>query len=227
MTSFPFRLAVDHPSVATVAALWQPSDGERPAVLLAHGSGSALDSPFQTAIAEGLVARGFPVLRFQYPYRERALAEGRARFPDPAPVLEATHERALDALRERAPGRRVLLAGKSLGARIGTHLAAKNVPCAGLILFGYPLHPAKQPAKLRREHFPAIVQPALFLTGTRDALAELELLRSSLRTFGGKATLHVVDDADHSFHVRKSSGRDDAAVLVELLDAVDRWERVS
>lgn len=219
-----FRLPVEHPHVDTVAALWQPG-GERAAVLLAHGSGSHMEHPFAEAITGGLLERGFGVLRFQYPYRELALQVGRNRPPDRAPVLEAAHLVALEALRERAGDRRVVLAGKSLGGRISTHLAAKDARCDGLVLLGYPLHPAGKPEKLRREHFPAIAQPALFLQGTRDALCDLRLLDEALTTFGGRVTLEVVDDADHSFHVRRSSGRDDAAVVVELLDAIDRWER--
>lgn len=223
-----FRLPIAHPKVDSVTALWQPVDGgERPAFLLAHGSGSHLHSPFQDAIAAGLVARGFPVLRFQYPYRELARELGKQRPPDRAPLLEACHERALEALRERAGGRRLVLAGKSLGGRIASHLAAKDAHSHALVLFGYPLHPKGKPEKLRVEHFPAIVQPSLFLTGTRDALCELELLERELERFGGQATLRIIDDADHSFHVRKSSGRDDDAVIQELIDAVDDWPPIA
>ena len=226
MSSETLELSVDHPRIDSVQARFEaPATPPRAAVLLAHGSGLHMDSPFQEAIAAGLLAQGFSVLRFNYPYRELALREGKNRPPDRAPVLEAVHEQALLALRERSAGIRVVLAGKSLGGRISTHLAAKDESCSGLVLLGYPLHPAGKPEKLRHEHFPAIVQPALFLQGTRDALCDLALLRSALQRFGGRATLEVIEDADHSFHVRKSSGRDDAGVLKELLSAIDTWER--
>jgi hypothetical protein len=194
------------------------------AILLAHGAGFGLDSPWMEAVARGLAARGFLVMRFNYPYRERAARERRDLPPDRADVLEAAHAAALAALVERAGTRRVILAGKSMGGRISTHLAAKGEHCAGLVLFGYPLHPPKQPAKTRSEHFPAIAQPALFLQGTRDEFAELELLRTALARYGGRATLEVIEGADHGFHVPKKSGRTDDEVRELLLDRVARWE---
>jgi predicted alpha/beta-hydrolase family hydrolase len=198
---------------------------QRSAVLLANGAGFHMDAPWMTAVAHGLVERGFEVLRFNYLYRERALRSGHDKPPDRTPVLEEAHAAALAALLERTgAGRRVLLAGKSLGGRMSTHLAAKGETCAGLVLFGYPLHPPGQPAKLRSEHFPTIAQPALFLQGTRDEFADLELLRTALTRYGGRATLHVVEGADHGFHVLKKTGRTDDDVRTELLDRVARWE---
>lgn len=195
------------------------------AVLLAHGAGYHMESPWMTTVAAGLVARGFPVLRFNYPYRERAQREKHPVPPDRPAVLEDAHAAALAALATRAGGKRLILAGKSLGGRMATRIAAKGEHCAGLVLFGYPLHPPKQPAKTRSEHFPAIAQPALFLQGTRDDFADLGLLRTALARWGGRATLEVIEDADHGFHVRKSSGRTDEEVLESLLDRVERWER--
>jgi hypothetical protein len=179
------------------------------------------------AFAQGLAARGFPVMRFDYPYRERSRASGRAHPPDRQAVLEEAHALALAVLAEHAPGQRLLLAGKSLGGRISTYLAAKGERCAGLVLFGYPLHPPGQPAKTRSEHLPTIAQPALFLQGTRDEFADLTLLRSALARYGGRATLEVIEGADHGFHVSKSSGRTDDEVRELLLDRVARWERES
>src|SRR5262245_52223842 len=117
------------------------------AILLANGAGYHLDSPWMADVARGLVERGFPVLRFNYLYRERAQREGREKPPDRTAVLEDAHSAALGALQERARGGRILLAGKSLGGRMSTHLAAKGEPCAGLVLFGYPLHPPRQREK--------------------------------------------------------------------------------
>ena len=162
-------------------------------VLLANGAGFHMEAPWMERVAHGLVARGFAVLRFNYPYRERAVREGKNRPPDRREVLEAAHEAALASLGERAGSRRILLAGKSLGGRIATHLAAKDSPCAGLILFGYPLHPPGKPERLRNEHFAAMVQPALFLQGTRDALCDLDLLAESLLRYGGTATVEVIE----------------------------------
>ena len=138
---------------------------------------------------------------------------------------EEAHAAALAALAARAGGRRILLAGKSLGARMSTHLAAKGERCAGLVLFGYPLHPPGQREKLRSEHFAAIAQPALFLQGTRDDFAELELLRAALERYGGRATLEVIEGADHGFIVPKKSGRSADDVRAFLLERVSRWEQ--
>ncbi|MSR60829.1 MAG: hypothetical protein EXS08_00085 [Planctomycetes bacterium] len=199
-------------------------DTRASALLLAHGAGYHLDSPWMVALGAGLAARGFAVMRFNYPYRERALREGKGGAPDRTPVLEQAHCAARAALAERVGAQRILLAGKSLGARVSTLVAAKGEPCAGLVLFGYPLHPPREPAKLRSEHFPALAQPALFLQGTRDEFAELELLRAALARYGGRATLEVIEGADHGFALLKRSGRTDEQVFEGLLDRVARWE---
>ncbi|MEQ1893241.1 MAG: alpha/beta fold hydrolase [Planctomycetota bacterium] len=204
---------------------WPAGPARASAILLAHGMGYHLDSPWMAECARGLVAHGFPVLRFNYPYRQRSMREQRELPPDRAPVLEEAHALALGALAQRAGGRRLLLAGKSLGGRIATHLAAKGELCHGLVLYGYPLHPPGRPEKLRHEHFPAIAQPALFLQGTRDEFAELALLRTALARFGGQATLEVVEGADHGFHVLKRSGKSDEEVRAALHERVSRWER--
>src|SRR5262245_39097585 len=164
MASERFTLAVEGGEVSAFLEAPRETAERRArssAILLAHGAGFHMDSPWMTAVARGLAARGFAVLGFNYPYRERALRSGRPLPPDRSPVLEAAHVAARAALAERVPGRRVLLAGKSMGGRIGTIVAAKGEPCAGLVLLGYPLHPPGQPTKTRSEHFPTLAQPAL------------------------------------------------------------------
>ena len=227
MASESFEIALDGDERVSARFETPDTDARRSALLLAHGAGFGMDSPWMERVAHGLVARGFPVLRFNYLYRERARRAGREKPPDRTAVLEATHAHALRALEERAGGRRVLLAGKSLGGRIATHIAAKGERCAGLVLFGYPLHPPGQKEKLRSEHFAALAQPALFLQGTRDDFCDLELLREVLKRYGGKATVHVVEGADHGFHVPRSTGRTDEQVLEELFERVDAWERAT
>lgn len=219
-------LEVPH-EIGRVAAVWdRPRSTPRArSVLLAHGSGADLHSDFLEAMASGLCARGFPVLRFRYPYMERMAREGVRRPPDRSDALEAAHAAVLAWLLEQDQGRRPILAGKSLGGRMSTHLAAKGADAAALLLLGYPLHPSGKPERLRREHFPALVQPALFLQGTRDDLCDLQLLRGALSSYGGQATLCVIDGADHSFEVLRRSGRERDDVWAEMLDAMDRWER--
>jgi predicted alpha/beta-hydrolase family hydrolase len=196
-------------------------------VLFAHGAELDFDSEFMRAIAERLAARGFDVLRFRYPYMERREREAKKFPPDRMPMLEAAHFAALASLRERVGAGRILLAGKSMGARVSTHLAAKGADAAGLVLCGYPLHPAGEPDEERREHFPAIAQPALFLQGTRDPLCSLAKLERALASFGGRASVHVVADGDHSFEVPKRAGRTREAVLDELADTIAAWERAA
>jgi hypothetical protein len=181
--------------------------------------------PFLEDVAHGLCDVGFALLRFQYPYMERADADGVAHPPDPLPRLEAAHTAALAEAGRRA-GERVLMAGKSMGGRVASQLAAKGHDCKGLVFFGYPLHAPRRTDRPRSEHFAAICQPALFLQGTRDALCDLQLLRSALCRYGGSATLEVVPDADHSFAVRKrETGLTHADVIADLVARVDRWER--
>jgi len=229
MARFRFTIPLENAGIPEISAVFdEPSPPERrSAVLLAHGAGFSMDSPWMQQVALGLAARGFPVLRFNYPYRERAVREERQRPPDKAEVLEHAHARALRALEERITDQRVLLAGKSMGGRMASHLAAKGESLAGLVLLGYPLHPPGRKEKLRSEHFPAIAQPALFLQGTRDKLCDLELLDAALKRYGGSARVEIIDDADHGFHVRKASGRTDAEVLEGMLERIASWEEES
>lgn len=200
---------------------------DRSVLLLAHGSGSGKDSEFLNGLSAGLVERGFPVMRFDYPYMQRARETGKRRPPDRRPTLEKAHIAALQVLAERFPGRRMLLAGKSLGGRMSSYLAAEDTDlglAAGLVFFGYPLHPRKKPEKIRNEHFPILSIPALFLQGTRDELCDLTLLKDSLATYGGAATLEIVEAADHGFDVLKRSGRTTEEVREQLIATFVRWE---
>jgi predicted alpha/beta-hydrolase family hydrolase len=226
MSQTRFNIPLEQAKIPEVSAVFEtPSaTSDRSAILLAHGAGFSMDSPWMAQVADGLCRRGFAVLRFNYPYRERALREERQRPPDKAEILERAHAKALRALEERVGDRRILLAGKSLGGRMATHLAAKGENAAGLVLLGYPLHPPEKPERIRSEHFPTLAQPALFLQGTRDKLCRLDLLEQALRSYGGTATVEIIDDADHGFHVRKSSGRSDAEVLENMLERIAAWE---
>jgi predicted alpha/beta-hydrolase family hydrolase len=138
-------------------------------------------------------------------------------------VLEAVHEAALATLQQRYPERPPVLAGKSMGGRMSSYLAAAGADCRALVFYGYPLHPAGKPEKLRVEHFPTLAQPALFLQGTRDALCDLELLRPHLETYGGRPTLEIVEEADHDFAVPRRTGRSREEVLAELVERTTAW----
>jgi|SRR5579862_5916372 len=205
-------------AVIATPARFEP--GRAPAVILAHGAGNDMQSPFLSAVHEGLAARGFVTVKFNFPYKERG---GRA--PDRAPVLEACYRDVLDAVRANrdiaAP--RIVIGGKSMGGRMATHLAAQGADVGGLLLLGYPLHPAGKPQQLRVAHFDQIRVPALFFAGTRDSLCSLELLRPAIKRLHAPVELHVVDGGDHSFNVPKSMKRAPADVLNEIVDATAAW----
>ncbi len=211
------------------AILERPQAGERESVvLLAHGAGANMSSEFMESMSTLLVERGFAVLRFDYPYMKRARELGRRQPPNRRDMLERAHRAAIGELAKRAPDRRILLAGKSMGGRMGSYLAAEDTDgglAAGLIFLGYPLHPRKQPEKLRCDHFPILAVPALFLQGTRDDLCDLALLEKALASYAGSVSLEIIEAADHGFDVLKRSGREPDEVRLELIDAIDRWER--
>jgi len=176
--------------------------------------------PFMTAIADGLAARGIASLRYQFPYMEK-----RARRPDPPAVAHAAVRDAVAEARRELPGLALIAGGKSFGGRMTSQAqaAAPLEGVAGLAFFGFPLHPAKRPSRERAEHLSRVRIPMLFLQGTRDALAELSELEPVCRALGPRATLKLFADADHSFHVPARSGRTDADVRTEMLDAMAEW----
>lgn len=207
-----------------------PDAGEVPALLLeparptafcvlAHGAGAGMRHPFMEAISLCLAARGMATLRYQFPYIERG---GR---PDPEPVLHATVRAAVQAGLEAAAGVPLIAGGKSMGGRMTSRAAAvEPLPgVSGLVFFGFPLHPAGTPGRSRADHLAGVTLQLLFLQGTRDALADMTLMKGVIDALGARATLHVVEDADHSFHVRKKSGRTDEQVLDELASATTAW----
>jgi predicted alpha/beta-hydrolase family hydrolase len=208
-------------SVSAVIAL--PSGTpRRPAttVILAHGAGNDMHTPFLSAVHEGLAARGYTAVKFNFPYTEI----GR-RAPDPAPVLEACYQSVLAAVRadERlAPGR-IVIGGKSLGGRMATHLAAAGAATAGVVLLGYPLHPPGRTDKPRVTHLGRIRVPMLFFAGTRDTLCQLDLLRQTLQGLPVPTTLHVIDGGDHSFNLPKRMNRDARSVWDEIVGATADW----
>ena len=190
-------------------------------VVLAHGAGSNMRNPFLGALAADLAAHGVSTVRFNFPYTQRG-----ERVPDRAPILEACYRAVLEQVRADRDLRagRLVIGGKSMGGRMASHLAAAGERVQGLLLLGYPLHPAGKPDQLRAVHLSRISAPMLFLTGTRDALCRLDLLQSVLGEVPN-ATLHVIEDGDHSFAVRKRSGRDAAAVWREIAQTSIDWLR--
>ena len=203
-----------------VSALLQSLPHPRACYVLAHGAGAGMTHPFMAAVAAGLAERGIATLRYQFPYMEA----GKTR-PDPPALAHATVRAAVAAAARALPGLPLIAGGKSFGGRMTSQAqAAAPLPgVRGLAFLGFPLHPAGRPSRERARHLGAIDIPTLFLQGTRDALASLDELEPLVEALGRRATLRLYQDADHSFHVPRRSGRTDEQVRGEMLDALVAW----
>lgn len=192
-------------------------------LVLAHGAGAGMHHPFLQKLSHELNGAGIATLRYQFPYMER-----RKSAPDRPPVLTATVAAAAREAQRFAEGRPLLAGGKSMGGRMTSQAAAQGIleGVRRLVFFGFPLHPPGNPGTKRAEHLADVKQPMLFLQGTRDTFADLKLLRPVCKKLGERATLHLIETADHSFHVLKSSGKTDEEVLRELAVTTARWARV-
>ncbi|MEM9380124.1 MAG: alpha/beta family hydrolase [Planctomycetota bacterium] len=219
------QIRVPHQGAEHVGGRIDLPDGDPCAVyVLAHGSGAPMTSAFLEGVAPRIAAAArVAVLRFNYAYAERMARTGRTTPPERRPALEAVHGAALGYARARFEGLPLLAGGKSLGGRIASLMAADGEPMDGLVFLGYPLHPAGKKDRLRTDHFPQLETPSLFVQGTRDALADLELLRPALEQCVCPTKLHVVEGADHSFAVLRRSGREPENVLDEVAAAVSDW----
>jgi predicted alpha/beta-hydrolase family hydrolase len=190
--------------------------------VLAHGAGAGMRHRFMGAMAEAFAARGIATLRYEFLY----MATG-ARRPDPPALLQSTVRAAVMEAGRVAPDLPLVAGGKSLGGRM-TSAAQARAPLPGvrgLVFLGFPLHPPKQPGVSRAEHLGAVDIPMLFLQGTRDDLAQLDLVTGVCRDLGPLTTLHVVEGANHAFEVLKRSGRTDEEVRAELVRATEHWSR--
>jgi uncharacterized protein len=201
------------------ALLMRPPDA-RWLLVLGHGAGAGMRHPFLGAVAAELAAVGIATFRYQFPYMEQ-----KRRVPDSPSVLTATVKAAVVASQDAAAGLPLLAGGKSMGGRMTSQAAAQQAlgGVQGLVFFGFPLHPPNQPATKRADHLCDVKVPMLFLQGTRDAFADLSLLRPIMDELGPRASLHTIDSADHSFHVLKSSGKTDDAILRELAQTTADW----
>ena len=203
-----------------VSALLQLPPVPTACFVLAHGAGAGMEHPSMTAVAAELATRNIATLRFQFPYMERG-----SRRPDPPPVCHATVRAAVAEAARSVPGLKLLAGGRSFGGRMTSQAQAiKPLPgVKGLAFIGFPLHPAGKPSVERAEHLHRVKIPMMFLQGTRDELAKLELLQPLIDQLGAHSTLKLLQDADHSFHVPARSGRKDADVRAEMLDALVDW----
>ena len=214
------QLKIDTEKAGAVSALLLRADKPRACFVFAHGAGAGMTHPFMRAFAEGLCARGIASLRYQFPYLEKG-----SKRPDPPPIAHATVRAAVMEAQRHCPGLPVIAGGKSFGGRMTSQAqAAAPLPgVRGLAFLGFPLHPAGKPSSERANHLGDIDVPLLFLQGTRDSLAEVALIEGVVKRLKPPASLHLVDGADHSFHMPARSGRNDGEVMREMLDVFAGW----
>jgi len=217
-------LAVDVSPHGETTAIVFPAERTGPAadaaLILGHGAGAGQRSPFMTSFARALAGFGLDVVTFNFLYTEQ-----RRRAPDRAPVLEACYAAAIRTVRDRVESARraLFIGGKSMGGRIATQVAAADpdLPIAGVVLLGYPLHPPGRPDQRRDKHLPAVRRPMLFIQGTRDAFGTPAELSPLVVPLG--ASLHVVDGGDHSFTVSRGGAAAQAKVYEDIQRAIAEW----
>ena len=218
----PVTVSVD--DAVHVSGLLQAPPRARACYVLAHGAGAGMTHPFMAAVAKELAQRDIATLRYQFPYME----QGRKR-PDPPSLAHATARAAVAAASRLRPDLPLVAGGKSFGGRMTSQAqAAAPLPgVRGLAFLGFPLHPAGRPSHERGRHLFDVPIPMLFLQGTRDELADLALVTGVCRELAPRATLHVVEGANHAFEVLKRSGRTGEEVREELVRTIEEWCRAT
>ena len=214
------RLRIETGSAGSVSALLTRPARATACFVFAHGAGAGMSHPFMETVAAGLAGRGIATLRYQFPYMEKG-----SKRPDPPAVAHAAVRAAVAEAARCCPDLPLIAGGKSFGGRMTSQAQAASPlhRVHGLAFFGFPLHPAGKPSSDRAKHLGDIRIPMLFLQGSRDSLAELSLLEPVVKSLKRLITLHVVKEADHSFHVPARSGRNDKEVMDEILDAFEKW----
>jgi predicted alpha/beta-hydrolase family hydrolase len=213
-------ITIPIPGADPVSGLWQVPPGAKAGLVLAHGAGAGMTHRAMAATADGFEALGIATLRYQFPYMEKG-----GKRPDPPPIAHAAVRAAVAEANRRAPGLPLFAGGRSFGGRMTSQAQAKAPleRVRGLVFFAFPLHPSGKPSTERTPHLADVAVPMLFLQGTKDTLAELDLLQGVVAGLGPRATLHLAEDADHSFHVPARTGRKDADVLADLLTTAATW----
>ena len=214
----PVSISVD--DTQRVPGLLRVPPKARVCYVLAHGAGAGMEHPFMASVADGLAERGVATLRYQFPYMERG-----SKRPDAPRLAYATVRAAVAEMSRLAPDLALVAGGKSFGGRMTSQVqAASPLPgVRGIAFLGFPLHAAGRPSNERGKHLFDVQIPMLFLQGSRDQLADPELLQPLVKQFGARATLKLFPEADHSFHVPARTGRKDADVRAEMLDVLVGW----
>jgi predicted alpha/beta-hydrolase family hydrolase len=216
----PQKLELEIANIGSVSALLIRPAEARACFVFAHGAGAGMTHPFMEMFATGLGERGIASLRYQFPYMEKG-----SRRPDPPVVAHAAVHAAVAEAARSCPGLPLIAGGKSFGGRMTSQAQAMAplVGVRGLAFLGFPLHPAGKPSSDRAKHLDKVQVPMLFMQGTRDNLAELTLIEPVVTGLGPSASLHLVREADHSFHVLARSGRNDREVMKEILNTFSTW----
>jgi len=214
------RISIVVDDATRVSGLLQRPAHAHTCYVFAHGAGAGMAHPFMSAVADGLAERDIATLRYQFAYMERG-----SKRPDAPPLTHAVVRAAVARAQQLVPDLVLVAGGTSFGGRM-TSQAQASAPLPGvrgLVFLGFPLHPAKQPSDTRAAHLVRIDIPMLFVQGTRDELADMNLLQPLVAGLGARATLVALEHADHSLHVPVRSGRTDAQVLAQALDTIAQW----
>ena len=213
-------VAIDVDASQRVSGLWLAPRNAKACYVFAHGAGAGMNHTSMATLADELALAGVASLRYQFPYMERG-----AKRTDPPALCHATVRAAVNTAATLAPTLTLIAGGRSFGGRMTSQAQAISAlpDVRGLAFLGFPLHPAKRPSLERAQHLADVHVPLLFVQGTRDELAELDLLQPLVQKLGGHASLHLLIDADHSFHVPARSGRKDADVRREAVAAMVAW----
>lgn len=214
----PVTITID--DARRVSGLLQAPKNAHVCYVLAHGAGAGMSHPFMVAVADGLAECGIATLRYQFPYMEQG-----SKRPDTPKLAQATVRAAVAQASRMVPKLALVAGGKSFGGRMTSQAQAESpLPgVRGLAFLGFPLHAVGRPSDERAKHLLEVAIPMLFLQGTRDARADVHLVKKLAKKLGSRATLKLLFDADHSFHVPARSGRKDAEVRAEVLDAIASW----
>ncbi len=220
MHSKTTTLTIDVDASHRVSAIFTSPTPAMACLVLAHGAGAGMNHPFMAALSDALVERRIAVLRYQFPYMEDG-----AKRPDRPPLAHATVRAAVATAAQLAPALPLFAGGKSFGGRMTSQAQADAALSGvkGLVFVGFPLHPANKPSTERAAHLDAVDVPMLFLQGSRDALADLVLLGPVVARLTPRATLRVVDGADHSFKVPARTGRSSSDVIAGLAGDIAGW----
>ena len=200
-----------------ISVVLKPEDwDQQTAVILAHGAGQGMNSPFMTFFHRGLAARGFLSVQFNFEY-----IENKRKVPDPQPKLRSRYRQVIEEIEKEYRPQRVIIGGKSMGGRVASYIGGDISAVKGLAFLGYPLHPPGKHDQLRDEHLYTLQRPMLFVSGTRDNFAEKDLLQKVVARIGQRATLFWIEGGDHSLKV----SRGDTQSLDTALDTLEHWIR--